>query len=89
MKNTKWRELVAECRNSGKSITAWCKGQGIACSTYHNWVKRLEEAEPQQWVAVTATAREKGTEEIRLSCGKWTIEVHIVLNVKKYIGGVT
>jgi len=82
MKNEKWRELLAECQSSGKSITAWCKGQGIACSTYHNWVKRLKETEPQRWVKVPDAVKEASADEIKLRCGKWTIAVSEGFNVK-------
>jgi hypothetical protein len=82
MKNDKWRELVAECQSSGKSITVWCKEQGIACSTYYNWVRKLKGTESQQWVNVTTTTRETSSDEIKLRCDRWTIAVSQGFNVK-------
>ena len=74
---------MAECRNSGKSITVWCKEQGVACSSYHNWVKRLETAQPQQWAEVkSAASGEVRAEDIKLSCGRWTIAVGEGFNAK-------
>jgi len=53
------RELVEECRQSGKPIRVWCREKGIPITTYTNWsraVPREPQAEPPQsvqWVEVT------------------------------------
>ena len=36
-----WSTRIAECRSSGMSVRAWCKGQGIAIQTYYRWEKRF------------------------------------------------
>jgi transposase-like protein len=36
-----WAERVSECRNSGLSVTAWCKEHGVCTQTYYKWQKRL------------------------------------------------
>ena len=38
---TERREMVEECRASGKTIRSWCKEKGIAYSTYANWTKKV------------------------------------------------
>ena len=32
-----WRELVKECRMSGKTINAWCTEHNINPKTYYHW----------------------------------------------------
>ena len=36
-----WAERVSECRNSGLSVLAWCKENGVCSQTYYKWQKRL------------------------------------------------
>ncbi len=43
-----WNNRVMECRNSGKSVSVWCKENGINIKTYYYWQKRV-------WDKVTNT----------------------------------
>ena len=36
-----WSERIASCRNSGMSVTAWCKANGIPLSTYYNQQRKV------------------------------------------------
>ena len=36
-----WAERIAECRGSGMSVRAWCRGNGISEKTYYYWQRRL------------------------------------------------
>ena len=36
-----WRERVLECRNSGKTVVAWCAENGIKTKTYYYWQQRV------------------------------------------------
>ena len=36
-----WAERIAECRNSGKSVRAWCREKEISEKTYYYWQRRL------------------------------------------------
>ena len=36
-----WRGRVMECRNSGKSVAAWCEENGINIKTYYYWQKQV------------------------------------------------
>lgn len=38
-----WSVRIAECRNSGMSVRAWCNEQGISVQTYYRWEKRFVE----------------------------------------------
>ena len=44
-----WSGRVAECRNSGISVKAWCAEKGIALKTYYNWEKQIVKAATQQY----------------------------------------
>ena len=43
-----WSVRIAECRNSGKTVKAWCGEQGISVQTYYRWEKRFVEKATQQ-----------------------------------------
>jgi transposase-like protein len=34
-----WRELIAECRRSGKSVKDWCAENSIMASKYYYWLR--------------------------------------------------
>ena len=36
-----WSQRVAECRNSGQSVTRWCAEHDIKPKTYFNWQKKV------------------------------------------------
>ena len=37
-------QMVMNCRTSGLSDYQWCQQQGIAASTFYNWITRLRKA---------------------------------------------
>ena len=43
-----WSARIAECRNSGKAVKAWCTEQGISAQTYYRWEKRFVEKATRQ-----------------------------------------
>lgn len=38
-----WTGRIRSCRNSGQTVTVWCKENGICEQTYYRWQKRLVE----------------------------------------------
>lgn len=36
-----WSQRVAECRQSGLSVTRWCEEHSIKVKTYYNWQKKV------------------------------------------------
>lgn len=64
-----WEGRVKECRDSGKSAKAWCKGKGIAYYTYLRWAKKFRQEEgkkevshqegSRQWVNIAAPTKEE------------------------------
>jgi len=43
-----WANMVSQCRNSGMTVSAWCKEHGVSIKTYYYRLKRLCEAIPEQ-----------------------------------------
>jgi transposase-like protein len=42
----KWAEIVRACRNSGKTVSAWCSENCINQKTYYYWQKKVCDATP-------------------------------------------
>ena len=50
-KLAEWAGKISACRNSGMTVTAWCKENGVCGQTYYKWQRRLFEiAKAQQEV---------------------------------------
>ncbi|MDE6743247.1 MAG: IS66 family insertion sequence element accessory protein TnpB [Lachnospiraceae bacterium] len=43
LKREQWKSIITECRNSGMSVSGWCKANGIVEQTYYRNLKRLRE----------------------------------------------
>src|SRR5271169_2202467 len=75
----RWRGLVSEQVESGKSVTAFCRERGVPASQMFSWKKRFREAaatkfvelavEPQLETAPTVTTRGSAI-EVRLTGGR-------------------
>jgi hypothetical protein len=55
----KWRGLVSEQIESGKSVAAFCRERGLTVSQLFAWKKRLREAEAAKFVAVEVVTGEE------------------------------
>ena len=40
-KLAEWAGKISACRNSGMTVTAWCKENGVCEQTYYKWQRRL------------------------------------------------
>lgn len=40
----KWAALVKECRDSGISVTDWCKKKGIKTNQFYKWQRKVFDA---------------------------------------------
>ena len=52
----KWSELIRQQRQSGLSVTAFCREHGFSDQTFYNWRKRLAGSEPVRFALVAADA---------------------------------
>jgi hypothetical protein len=44
-------KLINECRKSGMTDADWCRENGIAVSTFYNWISRCRKAAADQHLA--------------------------------------
>ena len=40
---SQWAEKISTCRNSGMSVSAWCRENGIKVKTYYYHLRKLRE----------------------------------------------
>lgn len=45
-----WRERIAACKASGKTIAQWCRDAGIAVALYHWWKGEIQRRDRAQAV---------------------------------------
>ena len=38
-----WSALVADCRESGMTVKAWCAEHGVTCNQYYRWQRKVYE----------------------------------------------
>ena len=69
-----WRQRIQECQQSGKSVQAWCKENGIAASTYYKYLRKIRETllQDNQIVALELPKPERSS-DIRIECGAITV----------------
>jgi predicted NACHT family NTPase len=72
----KWRDLISEQQQSGKSIAGFCRQRGIRAWQFYEWKKRLSEAEASQFLEV----RIRPTAESRQSAAWHDQRIEIRLN---------
>jgi transposase-like protein len=78
-KQVKWRNLIAEQKESGQSAAAFCRTRGVREALFYYWKKQLQEAARQfvelQVAKPDLSQRHSGvvlgsTIEVRLSNGR-------------------
>ena len=51
-KQVKWRNLIAEQKESGQSAAAFCRTRGVREALFYYWKKQLQEVATSQFVEV-------------------------------------
>ena len=52
----RWRDIIKDCQESGKSIRSYCLRRGISEGAFHYWRKKLpHQAEPKLNQFITPT----------------------------------
>ena len=76
VKMDNWRQRIQECQQSGKSVQAWCKENGIAASTYYRYLRKIRETllQDNQIVALELPKSESPA-DIRIECGTITVTI--------------
>ena len=61
---TKWRGLVSEQVESGRSVAAFCRERGLRDWQFYEWKKPLRDAEAAPFVAVEVARSEAPTRPV-------------------------
>ena len=77
-KRVKWRSLMAEQKESGQSVAAFCRTRGVREALFYYWKKQLQEVARSQFVEVKVAkpdlsqrhSRAGTTIEVRLRNGR-------------------
>lgn len=62
-----WSEKIQACRESGMSISSWCRENGIAAKTYDYHLRKLREKLCEQ-IPVAVTAISENTDSVITVC---------------------
>jgi hypothetical protein len=73
---TKWRGLVAEQKQSGRGVSAFCRERGLRSGQFFAWKKRLREGEEAQFVAVEVRPTGAVAQPAPVTAGK-AIEIRL------------
>jgi hypothetical protein len=68
----KWTELIQEQRQSGLSVSAFCRDRGFSDQAFYSWRKRLSGRKPVRFALVAAgmaTTVEQAPIELLLAAG--------------------
>jgi hypothetical protein len=57
----KWREVISEQQQSGKSVAVFCQERGLRVWQFYEWKKRLREADREQFVELEVKPSVKAT----------------------------
>jgi transposase-like protein len=75
-KQAKWRRMIAEQKESGQSVAAFCRTRGVREALYYYWKKQLQEVARPQFVEVQVAKPELSQRHSRAALGS-TIEVRL------------
>lgn len=63
-----WRKIIAEQRNGGQSIAAFCRQRGISEPQFYGWRRRVSAAAtPVKFALVETGAAARGASAVELS----------------------
>ena len=69
-----WQERILECQNSGMSVKAWCRENGISTGAYYFHLRKVRESVLEEHQLVPLQNPEpKASNEIRIENGNITV----------------
>ena len=75
-KQVKWRNLIAEQKESGQSAAAFCRARGVREALFYYWKKQLQEVAQRQFVEVQVAKPDLSQRHSGAALGT-TIEVRL------------
>ena len=70
-----WSARIQACRESGMSISAWCRENGIAAKTYYYHLRKLREKLCEQIPVAVTEVPENTDSVITVSSGSIHVEI--------------
>ena len=70
-----WSARIQECRESGMSVSAWCRENGIAAKTYYYHLRKLREKLCEQIPVAVTEVPENTDSVITVSSGSIHVEI--------------
>ena len=70
-----WSTRIQACRESGMSIPAWCRENGIAAKTYYYHLRKLREKRCEQIPVAVTEVSENTDSVITVSSGSIRVEI--------------
>ena len=66
-----WQQRIMACQQSGMSIKAWCRENGVATSSYYHYLRKIRESMLQEkQIVPVELPKPTGSSEIRIeTCG--------------------
>lgn len=74
---TQWTQMIKECNQSGLSVAAWCKEQGLRPQTYYYRLRKLRETACHTMVQKQDTAFVPVTISAPDNCSSTATAAHI------------
>ena len=71
---TEWAERIRQCRESGLTVSEWCKENGINLKTYYYHLRKLRKEICEQIPVPVMTVPEERT-SVKISIGDITAEI--------------
>ena len=71
-----WSARIQACRESGMSVSAWCRENGIAVKTYYYHLRKLREKLCEQIPVAVTEISENMDSVITVSSGDIRVEIH-------------
>jgi transposase-like protein len=75
-KQVKWRNLIAEQKESGQSAAAFCRTRGVREALFYYWKKQVQEVAQRQFVEVQVAKPDLSQRHSGAALGM-TIEVRL------------
>ena len=69
-----WQQRIMECQQSGMSIKAWCRENGVATSSYYHYLRKIRESMLQEkQIVPVELPKPTGSSGIRIESGEITV----------------
>jgi L-serine deaminase len=68
-----WEEMIKSCKNSGLTVSEWCRENGINIKTYYYRMRKLRRAKEVRTIVPISMPCSNG--EIKIQTARFTFEL--------------